>query len=311
MSRRGTVLFVALSCIWGLPYLLIRVAVRHGIDPGTLVFLRTAPAALTLLPIAWRTGALRALRGRLRAVALYGLVEFAIPLFFLSLAEQHLSSSVTGLLVATVPLLAMLVSRVTHPSDRFSAARLVGLGVGAVGVALLVGFEVAGSTWTWLLVMGIVVLGYTFGPTVLSLRLADAPGLGVVATSVGLVAAGYAPYGLTHLPASATAEAWWSVAGLALVCTAVGFLVFFELVKEIGPARSLVVTYANSAVAAALGVGLLSEHLRWEVLVGFPLVVAGSVLATRRTVPLSAAAPRAGRPRRRSSRGGRSAAPPR
>lgn len=305
MTRRGLVLFVALSVIWGLPYFAIRIAVRHGVDPGTLVFLRTAPAACVLVPIAWRTGALRALRGRRRPVALYAAVHFGVPWLLMSAAEQHLTSSVTGMLVASVPLVAMGVARLTHPDERFGPARVAGLLLGIGGVGLLVGFDLSGSSWPWLCAMGVVVVGYACGPVVVSLRLSGAPGLGVVATAVALVALAYAPWGLTHLPRHLT----WSVAGcialLAVVCTAAAFLVFFELVGEVGPSRTVVVTYLNTGVAVLLGVTVLAEPLTWGLLFGFPLVVVGSVLATRR--PLSEATPRSGARRPRSSR----RAPPR
>jgi drug/metabolite transporter (DMT)-like permease len=300
VSRRGTVLFLALSLMWGVPYLMIRVAVRHGVDPGTLVFLRTAPAAVILLPVAWRTGALKALRGRRWWVALYAPVHFGAPLFFIAAAEQHLTSSVTGMLIATVPIASMAVAKVTHPEDVFGRSRIVGLVLGAIGVGLLVGFEVKGSTWVWLLAMAVAVLGYTFGPVILSLRLTGVPGLGVIAAAVTLVALAYAPYGLTHLPA----HAGWSVIGalavLALVCTAGAFLVFFELVKEVGPARTVVVTYLNTAVAVILGVVVLSEPLTVGIIVGFPLIVAGSVLGTRRSAPVSEGSPTDGPQPRRS-----------
>src|SRR5580704_28448 len=106
MSRRGVVLFLVLSVFWGVPYLMIRVAVRHGVDPRTLVFLRTAPAALILLPLAWRAGALAPVLARWRWLVVYSFVHFGVPWLLMSSAEQHLSSSVTGMLVATVPLVA-------------------------------------------------------------------------------------------------------------------------------------------------------------------------------------------------------------
>lgn len=309
MSRRGAVLFAALSVIWGLPYFAIRIAVRHGVDPGTLVFLRTAPAAAVLVPVAWRTGALRALRGRRRYVALYAAVHFGVPWLLMSAAEEHLTSSVTGMLVATVPLVAMGVARVTHPEERFGSWRILGLLLGVLGVGLLVGFDLTGSSWPWLLVMGGVVCGYACGPVVVSLRLSGAPGIGVVATAVSLVALAYAPWGLTHLPSHVGFSVAGSLVLLAFVCTAGAFLVFFELVGEVGPSRTVVVTYLNTGVAVLLGVTVLNEPLTWGLLFGFPLVVVGSVLATRR--PLSAARPPGALSPPRSSPRAARRAPPR
>jgi drug/metabolite transporter (DMT)-like permease len=280
MSRRGAALFLTLSLIWGLPYLLIRVAVRE-VDPATLVFLRTAPAAIILIPLAVRSGALRGLRGKWHWLALYSVVEFGVPWLLMSNAEQHLTSSLTGMLVATVPLIAAVAARFTHPDEQFGASRVTGLLLGALGVALLVGFDVAGSNWVWILAMLVVAVGYTFGPIIISLRLQGTQGIAVVASSIALVALLYTPYGATHLPAHLSATAAWAIVGLVGI-TAVGFLVFFELIKEIGPSRTVVVTYLNTAVAVVLGVVALNEPLTTGLLVGFPLIIAGSVLATRR-----------------------------
>ena len=310
MSRRGLVLFLAMSVIWGLPYLMIRVVVQHGVDPATLVFLRTAPAALLLLPFAWRAGVLPAVLARWPWLVVYAFVHFGVPWLLMSAAEQHLTSSVTGMLVAAVPLLAAVVAHYTHPEDRFGPARLTGLALGALGVGLLVGFDVAGSTWVWIAAMGVVVVGYTFGPVLISLRLGGLQGLGVVTCALGVVALVYAPYGVTHLPSHWT----WSIVGaivvLALVCTAAAFLIFFELIREVGPSRSVVVTYVNTAVAVLLGVSILGEPLTQGIVLGFPLIIAGSVLATRRARAVSEASlGAASSPRRSWRRESRSALP--
>jgi len=302
MSRRGVVLFLALSVMWGLPYLMIRVAVQNGVDPGTLVFLRTAPAALILVPLAWRAGALRAVLLRWRWLVVYAFVHFGVPWLLMSNAEQHLSSSVTGMLVATVPLLAAVVALRTHPEERFGPARVLGLGLGALGVGLLVGFDVAGSSWIWVAAMGVVVVGYTIGPVIISLRLGGLQGVGVIACAVTVVALAYTPYGVTHLPGHMSWSVFGAIAVLALVCTAGAFLVMFELIHEVGPSRMLVVTYLNTAVAVLLGVWVLGESLTKGIVLGFPLIIAGSVLATRRAPALSAASPGAAPPPRRSWR---------
>jgi drug/metabolite transporter (DMT)-like permease len=302
MSRRGVVLFLALSVMWGLPYLMIRVAVLHGVDPGTLVFLRTAPAAFILVPLAWRAGALRPVLGRWRWLVVYAFVHFGVPWLLMSSAEQHLTSSVTGMLVATVPLLAAVVALRTHPEERFGPARVLGLGLGALGVGLLVGFDVAGSTWVWIAAMGVVVVGYAIGPVIISLRLDGLQGVGIVACAVTVVALAYTPYGVTHLPSHLSWSVIGAIAVLAIVCTAGAFLVMVELIGEVGPSRMVVVTYLNTAVAVLLGVAVLGESLTRGIILGFPLIIAGSVLATRRAPALSAASREAASSPRRSWR---------
>jgi drug/metabolite transporter (DMT)-like permease len=310
MSRRGVVLFLALSVIWGLPYLMIRVAVQHGVDPGTLVFLRTAPAAVVLVPLAWRAGALRPVLARWRWLVVYAFVHFGVPWLLMSNAEQHLTSSVTGMLVATVPLLAAGIALRTHPEERFGRARVAGLLLGALGVGVLVGFDVAGSTWVWIAAMGGVVIGYAIGPVIISLRLGGLQGVGVVACAVSVVALAYAPYGVTHMPGHVSWSVIGAIAVLALVCTAAAFLVMFELIGEVGPSRMVVVTYLNTAVAVLLGVAVLGESLTKGIVLGFPLIIAGSVLATRRTAAVSAASRGGAAPPRRSwRRASRSALP--
>jgi drug/metabolite transporter (DMT)-like permease len=301
MSRRGVLLFLALSTIWGLPYLMIRVAVRE-VEPGTLVFLRTAPAALLLVPLAWRAGAFRPLKGRWLVVIVYTVVEFGVTWLLMSSAEQHLTSSVTGMLVATVPLLAAVIARFTHRDERFGPGRLAGLALGALGVGLLVGFDVEGSTWVWVAAMGVVVVGYAVGPVIISLRLQGVPGMGVVAASVAFVALAYAPYGVTHLPDRLSWSVVGAIAVLALFCTAAAFLIFFELIHEVGPSRTVVVTYLNTAVAVILGIVVLSEPLTKGILLGFPLIILGSILATRDPARASEGPPTLPRLPRRSSR---------
>jgi drug/metabolite transporter (DMT)-like permease len=310
MSRRGMVLFLALSVMWGLPYIMIRVAVQHGVEPGTLVFLRTAPAAVILVPLAWRAGALAPVFARWRWLVVYAFVHFGVPWLLMSTAEEHLSSSVTGMLVATVPLVAAVVALRTHPEERFGPARIAGLALGLLGVGLLVGFDVGGSNWVWIAAMGAVVIGYAIGPVIISLRLDGLQGVGVVACAVSVVALAYAPYGMTHLPGHVSGEVLGAIAVLALVCTAGAFLVMFELIGEVGPSRMVVVTYLNTAVAVILGVAVLGESLTDGILLGFPLIIVGSVLATRRPAVVSEASREAEpSPRRSWRRASRSALP--
>jgi drug/metabolite transporter (DMT)-like permease len=283
MSRRGWALFLTLSVLWGLPYLLIRVAVRQ-LDPGTVVFARTFGASLILVPLAWRQRSFATIRGAWGWLALYSVVEMGVPWLCMSTAEVHITSSLTGLIVSAVPLGAIALTRFLHPEEHISRRRVGGLGVGFVGVLVLVGLSVGGR-WPWIALMGVVVAGYATGPMIISLRLRQASGLGVVAASVGLVAMLYAPWGVTHWPRHLRAETLWSVAGLAVACTAAAFLVFFVLVREIGPSRTVVVVFLNTAVAVVLGTLGLHEPLTTGILIGFPLIAVGSVLAT--SAPMS------------------------
>ena len=271
---------------------MIRIAVRD-FSPATLVFARTAPASLVLVPLALHRGEVAAVLRRWRWMVAYSLVEIAAPWLLLSTAEERLTSSFSALLVASVPLVGVVLSRVVprragpeeqhagrQAFEHFGTRRLAGLGIGLVGVAVLAGIDVRGSDLVSLLEVAVVAVGYAAGPLILSRYLSDLPGLGVVSVSLALTAVVYAPWALTHPPQHVTAEVGLSVAGLAVICTAVAFLVFFALVTEVGAVRATVVTYINPAVALLLGVSVLGEPFTLGLGLGFPLVLAGSVLAT-------------------------------
>jgi len=284
MSRRGWILFLGLAVMWGIPYLLIKVALAD-LEPATLVFLRCALAAIILLPWAAATGRLSPLRPHLGWVAAFALCECGIPWLLMCAAEQRISSSLTALLIAGVPMLAAIVFRLSHPQEHLGARRWLGLAIGTIGVGLLVGFSLSGSTGPALAMMAFVVVGYTVGPMIIATKLAHLPGGGVVAASVGLVALIYAPWGTTHLPVHLGARSAWAVVALAVVCTAMAFLTFFALVVEVGAPRATVVTYVNPAVAILAGVVFLSEAVTPAMVLGFPLVIIGSLLATGRRTP--------------------------
>ena len=282
MTRRGWLLFSAMCVLWGIPYLLIKVAVQE-LSPTVLVFARTAGAAALLLPIAAVRGQLRPLLAHWRPLVAFAAVEMAVPWLLLAHAERSLSSSLTGLLVAAVPMVAALGSRLLGDDDRLDRLRLLGLVVGLAGVAVLLGLDLGGELAAAAAV-AVVVLGYATGPLIISHRLSDVPALGVIAGSLGLTALVYAPFAVAGWPSRVpSAKVLSSVAVLALACTVAAFLVFFALIAEAGPQRALVITFVNPAVAVTLGVVLLGEHLTAGLLVGFPLILVGCVLATRRS----------------------------
>jgi drug/metabolite transporter (DMT)-like permease len=294
VTRRGAVLFTALSVIWGMPYLFIRVAVEH-LSPAVVVGTRTALAALVLAPLALRGRMFRPVLARWRWVAVFAVVEIVVPFWMLTWAEVRLTSSLTGLLVASVPLFGAVIGVVLRLPDRIRLGegtdrrRLLGLVVGLAGVAALVGIDLRGGD---LLAAGAVLvaaLGYALGPVIAAGRLGELPGVGVTVVAMGLAALCYLPWAVTQWPsAGVPGRAWASVVVLGVVCSAVAFLLFFPLVSEVGPGRATVITYLNPVVAASLGSLLLHEPLTRGMGVGFPLVLLGSWLATRRASQSSA-----------------------
>ncbi len=282
MTRRSWALFAAMCVIWGVPYLLIRVAVRD-FSPGTLVFVRTGIGGLVLLPFAFANGGFGPVLRRWRPLLAFTVIELAVPWLLLSDAERVLSSSLSGLLVAAVPLVGVVVARVAGTDDHEGGVlRYAGLLLGLVGVVLLLGLDVGQVRLGALLEMAVVAVGYAVAPVIMSRRLADLPSIPVVAASLLLTAVGYLPYAVLHWPGEVGAKVAWSVVVLGIVCTALAFVVFFALITAIGPARATVITYVNPAVAVLLGVLLLNEQFTLGIAVGFPLILIGSVLAARR-----------------------------
>jgi drug/metabolite transporter (DMT)-like permease len=280
VTRRGWILFIALCLIWGLPYLLIKVAVRD-LTPASLVFLRTTIGALVLAPVVLSRGRLREVLPHWRAVVLFTIAEIAVPWFLLSDAERRLPSSLAGLLVASVPLVGALISRASGAHEPLGGRRMVGLFLGLAGVMALLGLDVGRGDLGAVAEMVVVVIGYAVGPLVVSRRLRDVPVLEVVAISLAVCAVAYAPFGVAQLPA-----AWPPVSGIAavailgVVCTALAFILFFGLIGEVGPVRATVVAYVNPAVAVAAGVTVLHEPFTAGTALGFALILGGSWLAT-------------------------------
>lgn len=286
MSRRGWFLFVSLGIVWGLPYLLIKVAVAYLSTP-MVVFSRLALAAAILLPIAIATRQLGQLRGYWRWVIAFAFVEMTLTWWALTWAEERISSSLAGLFIATVPLVTALLARRLGMDDRLTGTRLLGLAVGFVGVGALVGLDVSGAALLAIAALVVTVVGYAIGPIIVDRRLQGVPSLAVIAASLTLNALLYAPFAWFTRPTEPVpTSTWLAVALLGVLCTALAFIVFFALIGEVGPSRSTLITYVNPAVAVVLGILVLGEPVTLGLAVGFPLVLLGSWLATRRAPAL-------------------------
>jgi drug/metabolite transporter (DMT)-like permease len=281
LTRRGWLLFVAMGVIWGIPYLLIKVA-DGGVSVPVLVCTRVALGSLLLLPAALRGGHLRALHGHLRWLAAFTAAEIVGPFALLSNAERHLPSSTSGLLVAAVPIISALLAILTGAGDRLTPIRWAGLAIGLGGVALLAGPGAGRGGTLPVIEVLLTALGYATGPLIANRKLADLPPVAVNAACLGAAAVVYAPFAaLTWPRAMPSLQVLGALAGLGVICTAAGFLVFFRLIAEVGPARATVITYFNPAVAVALGVLVLGEHLTPVIGASFAAILGGSVLATR------------------------------
>lgn len=279
MTRRGFWLFAALSVLWGIPYLLIRVAVRQ-IDPGVLVVARTLPASLLLLPLVLHRREFASMVKNFKWIFLFGAIEFGVPWYLMGTVEKHVTSSLTSLMIATVPLFSLAISKVRRVQEHMTPKRWFGLFIGAIGIISLVGLDVRGGELRWVGLMFFICLGYAIGPVILATKVRDVAGIAVVAGATGAIGLVWAPYAATHWPQQVSGKTLLALAALSLACTVGAFLVFFELIKEIGAARATVVTYTNTAIAVTLGIVFLSEPLTTGIAIGFPLVLVGSYFAT-------------------------------
>jgi drug/metabolite transporter (DMT)-like permease len=283
MTPRAWALFAAMSAIWGIPYLFIKIAVDHGVPPLFVAWSRVALGAALLLPIAVRAGALEGIRAKLPWIVLFAATEICIPFPLIGYGEVHVSSSVTAILIATVPLLIALLTLFLVPEERVTRRRLAGLLIGLAGVVALVGIDIAGDRDE---VIGALCIfgaacGYSIGPMVVQARLREVDPRGVSACALGLAALILAPLAAFRLPDGVPdAGAIASIVVLGVVCSALAFVVFFALIVEAGPTRGAVVTYINPAVAVLLGVTLLGESLGAASFAGLLLILAGSWVAT-------------------------------
>jgi drug/metabolite transporter (DMT)-like permease len=300
MSRRAWLAFAAVSVIWGIPYLFIKVAVDDGVPPAFLAWVRVMIGAAVLVAIAWRAGLLSSVRDRLRWLVAFAVVEIVVPFPLIAAGEQHVDSSVAAIIIATAPLFVALLALRFDATERTSGRRLAGLFIGLGGVVALVGVDIAGEADELLGAAALVAaaLGYAGGPMILKRHLADLDQRAVMGAGLCVAAVLLSPGAALDPPeATPSAAALVALVVLGLVCTAAGLVVYGMLVAEAGAGRALVITYVNPVVAVALGVAFLDERPGPGALVGLALILAGSWLATTSPgAPEDAAADRTGAP---------------
>jgi drug/metabolite transporter (DMT)-like permease len=275
--------FAALSIIWGIPYFFIKLAVAE-LSPLLVAFVRVGLAACVLVPIAWKRGTLPRLRTHGGALVAFALAEFAVPFAAISVGEQWISSSVTGILIATVPMWVVLLSRSFGVQEQLGARRLTGFALGFIGVVVLMGFGAISGLlgWAGVACMIVAAVGYAVGPLIIQRHLSDLDALGPLAACLAIAAAVLLVPALFVLPAHApSATAIAAIAVLGILCTAIAMLLMFYLVNHAGASRATLITYINPAVASLLGVWLLDERLGAGGVAGFALILLGSWLASR------------------------------
>jgi drug/metabolite transporter (DMT)-like permease len=289
MTRRDYSLFGLLCVIWGIPYLFIKYALTD-FSPATVVLLRTAIAAVIMVPIAISRGELRLALKSFPWVLAFALVEMAGPWLLINDAETRISSGLSALMIATTPLMGTLIGAFLGDRSAWHSTRLIGLGIGFAGVTALVWLDISGGNADLRSILQLVIVSFCYAaaPAMAARKLAHISTFGVIALSVAIVAVIYLIPGLYTWPDyTPSAKAISSVFVLGIVCTALAFFVFFTLLERMGAVRITLVTYINPAVAVALGIIFLSEPITVGTAIGFPLVLIGSWYATKRSTAMT------------------------
>jgi drug/metabolite transporter (DMT)-like permease len=284
MSRRAWSAFAAVSVLWGLPYLFIKIADDGGMPPLVLAWGRVSLGAVVLLLIAWRGGTLSGLRGRGRWLAAFAILEIAIPFPLIAVGETRVASSTAAILIAAVPLIMALLMLRIEPSERVTGRRLAGLLVGFAGVAALVGVDLSGDGGELLGVGAVLIAacGYASAPLVLKRHLIDLDPTAVMAACLTIAAAILTPFAILDWPSQApSGGAFAAVAVLGFVCTALALVLMAILIGAAGPARASVITYINPVIALGLGIAFLGESPGVGALGGLMLILIGSWISTR------------------------------
>jgi drug/metabolite transporter (DMT)-like permease len=288
VSRRAWTAFAAVSVLWGFPYLFIKIAIDGGVPPLPLAWGRIVLAAVVLLPIAWRGGGLRALRGRGRWLFAFAMFEIAIPFSLLPTGEQTVASSTAAIAIASAPLFVAILAVRFEPHERASGARLAGLLIGLAGVVALVGVDVGGDAAELRGVAAVLfaALCYAIGPMILKRHLGDLDPVALMGASLALSGIVLTPLAAVTAPAAApSAGALASIVVLGIFCTALALVLMAVLINAAGPGRALVVTYINPVIAVALGVVFLGETPGPGAIAGLALILAGCWLATDGRLP--------------------------
>lgn len=285
MTRKNWLLFVLAGFLWGIPYLFLRIAVRE-FEPGWIVFARLVIGAAILIPISVKQGTLAAAMKGWKFVLLYAITEMVFPWYLITKAETEISSGLTALLIASVPIWSTIFASLHGDKTVWHHKRLVGMLIGFLGVFLLVGIEsLSGHSALWAIIFVLVAsVGYGYAVNMITQKLPNVSGVAVNAVGMGMAALIYTPFGILQWPRHhISASAIFAIVVLGVLCTAAAFIVFFAVMDEIGAARASLVTYLNTAFAVVLGVLILSEPLTLGIAVGLPLVLLGSYLASRKT----------------------------
>ncbi|MEY4457494.1 MAG: hypothetical protein RIS25_87 [Actinomycetota bacterium] len=291
MTQRGLFYFLATGIVWGIPYFFIAIA-NEAFSTASIVWLRVVMGAVILIPIAIKRGVLVQAFRQWKWVLVFAVLEMVFPWWFITEAEHSISTSFVGLMMTTIPFISAFIMGVLGEKAAWHPLTILGLVIGFTGVVSLIGLDALSGHIELLpvLMLAGAAIGYAVAPVIASRKMADTSTLAVIALAMVFVAVIYTPVAVPTLIADISAgvevHQWVAVIILGVVCSALAFVLYFELFKIIGPRRSSLITYVNLLVATTLGVWLLNEPITQGIIVGFPMVVAGSYLAGKQHKPL-------------------------
>jgi drug/metabolite transporter (DMT)-like permease len=294
VSRRYLAMLIALALLWGASFLFIKVAVRE-LTPATLITGRLGLAALTLaalVPFVVGSGeTLRQLRAHAGWLLVVALVNTAIPFWLLSWGETRIDSGLASIIQASVPIFNALIAFVAFREVRVTGVPLLGVAIGFVGVALLVGAQPEGKVLGALAVVGMAFC-YGVGGLVTGRYLKTATPMVVALASTAIATLVWLPVGIAEAPNETPGwKTIASVVALGIPGTALAYLLFFGLITGPGAAYASLVTYLIPPIALAYGAIFLDERFGAYALGGLALILAGVALGTGAVRPRRARQP--------------------
>ena len=284
MSRKSLIYFLLVGFLWGIPYLLMKVAVEE-IPPSAIVAGRTLIGAAILIPVALYRKTFKGAVLGFKFVAFYALLEMIGPWILISTAQKKIDSGLAGLLISTVPIFAAIITSMRGDHTVWQFKRMFGIVVGFIGLIAVVGIESfsGNSHPTSIAMMILAAMGYSYAIIMVTTNLPLVDGIAINGLAMAITSIFWAPLAIAQWPSQVTLKPALSLIALGVLCTALAFLVFFKLLVEIGPARGSLVTYLNTSVAVVLGVIVLNEPITIGLIIGLPLVLIGSYLASKKT----------------------------
>ena len=284
MSRKSLFYFLLVGFLWGIPYLLMKVAVEE-IPPSAIVAGRTLIGAAILIPVALYRKTFKGAVLGFKYVAFYALLEMIGPWILISTAQKKIDSGLAGLLISTVPIFAAIITSLRGDHTVWQFKRMFGIVVGFIGLIAVVGIEsFSGNSHPASIAMMILAaMGYSYAIIMVTTNLPLVDGIAINGLAMAITSIFWAPLAIAQWPAQVSLKPALSLIALGVLCTALAFLVFFKLLVEIGPARGSLVTYLNTSVAVVLGVIVLKEPITVGLIVGLPLVLIGSYLASKKS----------------------------